>query len=102
MAAIEELTKRHTGEHAIRPYIVSRPERTCRIMLGWAESANVHVKRLASEGLRPRLPWSKKLTIFIEDPEPVFRVLERLIRHALRNETKQRADDALAIVSHLG
>jgi 3-methyladenine DNA glycosylase AlkC len=78
VAAIEELTKRHTGEHAIRPYIVERPEQTSRTMLDWAGSANVHVRRLASEGLRPRLPWSKKLTVFIDDPDPVFRVLDTL------------------------
>lgn len=78
IAAIEELTKRHTGEYAIRPYIAARPEDTCRVMRSWADSSSVHVRRLASEGLRPRLPWAKKLTLFIDRPEPVFEVLEVL------------------------
>lgn len=143
IAAIEELTKRHTGEYAIRPYITSRPDDTRQVMRRWAESPNVHVRRLASEGLRPRLPWAKKLTLFIEHPEPVFDVLDALkddtsrfvqksvannlndylkdnrpaamsllqrwtsdvtphrqwtIRHALRNEVKREADDALTIL----
>lgn len=78
IAAIEEITKRHTGEHAIRPYINSQPSQTASVMLGWAGSANVHVRRLASEGLRPRLPWSKRLTVFIDEPGPVFSVLDEL------------------------
>lgn len=143
VAAIEELTRRHTGEYAIRPYIASRPEQTCQIMQTWARSPNVHVRRLASEGLRPRLPWSKRLSLFLDDPEPVFEVLETLkddtsrfvqksvannvndylkdnrpaamqllrrwsqeptpqrrwtIRHALRNEIKRGAGDALDLL----
>jgi len=47
-------------------------------MKKWARDANVHVRRLTSEGLRPRLPWAKKLDIFIDDPEPVLEVLEFL------------------------
>lgn len=78
IAAIQGLTRRHTGEYAIRPYIESRPERTSAVMLEWAASDNVHVRRLASEGLRPRLPWAKRLTLFIDEPAPVFAVLERL------------------------
>lgn len=58
IAAIEALTRRHTGEFAIRPYITARPDETCEVMLAWAGSDNVHVRRLASEGLRPRLPWA--------------------------------------------
>ena len=76
--AIEELTKRHTGEHAVRPYIEARPDEMARVMLEWASSENVHVRRLASEGLRPRLPWARKLRVFIEEPRPVFDVLDML------------------------
>lgn len=78
LPAIEELTKRHTGEYAIRPYITAHTDLTVDTMNTWARSGNVHVRRLATEGLRPRLPWAKKLTLFIEDPGPVFDVLEQL------------------------
>ncbi|QIM16714.1 3-methyladenine DNA glycosylase [Leucobacter insecticola] len=78
IAAIKELTKRHTGEFAIRPYIAARPTETVEVMRGWTTSSNVHIRRLASEGLRPRLPWSKRLTLFITEPQPIFEVLDTL------------------------
>ena len=78
MQAIYEITKRHTGEYAVRPYIAQAPQRSVRMMKKWAGDANVHVRRLSSEGLRPRLPWAKKLDIFIDDPQPVLEVLELL------------------------
>jgi 3-methyladenine DNA glycosylase AlkC len=78
MRAIYEITKRHTGEYAIRPYIEQAPHPSVRLMKKWARDANVHVRRLASEGLRPRLPWAKKFDIFIDDPKPVLEVLEIL------------------------
>ncbi|MGE5357049.1 MAG: DNA alkylation repair protein [Deltaproteobacteria bacterium] len=77
---IEEVTKRNTGEYAIRPYIVKYPEKTLKIMEEWANSPNFHLRRLASEGLRPILPWAPKLDTFLENPAPVFRILDILKR----------------------
>ncbi len=76
--AIEEITKRNTGEYAIRPYIRKYPERTLEILHAWALSENFHLRRLASEGLRPKLPWASKLDTYVENPEPVFAILEIL------------------------
>ena len=78
MHAIEEITKRNTGEYAIRPFIRKYPEKTLRIMAGWAKSDNFHLRRLASEGLRPKLPWATKLDTFNDNPQPVFEILELL------------------------
>lgn len=78
MHAIEEITKRNTGEYAIRPFIRMYPEKTLRKMTEWAKSDNFHLRRLASEGLRPKLPWATKLDTFIKNPEPVFEILEIL------------------------
>ncbi|MCF7831290.1 MAG: DNA alkylation repair protein [Candidatus Pacebacteria bacterium] len=78
MKALEEITKRNTGEYAIRPFIRKYPKRSLAIMKKWAKSKNFHLRRLASEGLRPKLPWASKLDIFIENPEPVFEILEIL------------------------
>ena len=78
MKAIEEITKRNTGEYAVRPYIRKYPEASLKIIEKWAKSPNFHLRRLASEGLRPKLPWATKLDTFIENPAPVFRVLEWL------------------------
>lgn len=75
---IEEVTKRNTGEYAIRPFIVKYPDKTLQVMKKWAKSPNFHLRRLASEGLRPKLPWAPKLNIFIHNPDPVFHILEML------------------------
>ncbi|MGH7884429.1 MAG: DNA alkylation repair protein [Thermodesulfobacteriota bacterium] len=76
--AIEEITKRNTGEYAIRPFIIKYTDKTLEEMLKWSKSRNFHLRRLSSEGLRPRLPWAKKLDIFIEDPAPTVEILDNL------------------------
>ncbi|MEN1760370.1 DNA alkylation repair protein [Anoxynatronum sibiricum] len=78
LGAIEEITKRNTGEYAIRPFIRKYPEETLERMTAWATSPNFHLRRLASEGLRPKLPWATKLDTFIHHPQPVFAILELL------------------------
>lgn len=75
---IEELTKRNTGEYAIRPYARKYPQKTLVICKKWAVSKNFHLRRLASEGLRPKLPWATKLDIWNTNPKPVFEILEIL------------------------
>jgi 3-methyladenine DNA glycosylase AlkC len=76
--AIAEITKRNTGEYAIRPYIRKDPMRALEQMKKWALDENFHLRRLSSEGLRPKLPWAPKLDTFNENPAPVFDVLEIL------------------------
>lgn len=78
MRAIEEITKRNTGEYAIRPYIVAHPEKTISVMHEWSKNENFHIRRLSCEGLRPRLPWAKKLDMFIESPNRIIPILENL------------------------
>ena len=78
MRAISEVTKRNTGEYAVRPYIRADPAKALAYMKEWAGSDNFHLRRLASEGLRPKLPWAPKLDTFIAHPEPVFEILEVL------------------------
>lgn len=76
--SIAEITKRNTGEYAIRPFIRKYPEKCLKQMKIWAQSDNFHLRRLASEGLRPKLPWSTKLDTFNDNPKPVFDILELL------------------------
>jgi len=78
MHFIEEVTKRNTGEYTIRPFLLARPEETLSITMNWSKNENSHIRRLASEGLRPRLPWAKKITIFSQDPTPVILVLDNM------------------------
>jgi 3-methyladenine DNA glycosylase AlkC len=65
LAFIYELTKRFTGEFAIRPIIEKDPKYVLPIIKQWSLDPNVHVRRLSSEGLRPKLPWAKKSDLAI-------------------------------------
>ncbi|MBN9792627.1 MULTISPECIES: DNA alkylation repair protein [unclassified Pseudonocardia] len=76
--AIEQITRRHTGEYAIRPYLDRHHDATMDRVRSWAGSPSLNVRRLASEGIRPRLPWARTLHRFVEDPAPVLEVLEVL------------------------
>ncbi|CAG1770981.1 putative protein YhaZ [uncultured bacterium] len=78
VGAIEEVTKRNTGEYAIRPFARKYPEKTLAVCKNWAFSENFHLRRLASEGLRPKLPWAAKLDVWLNNPQPVFEILELL------------------------
>lgn len=78
MHAIEEITKRNTSEYTIRPYIEKYPQKTMDLMLRWSKDENFHIRRLASEGGRPRLPWASKIQAFIDDPSPLLPILDQL------------------------
>jgi 3-methyladenine DNA glycosylase AlkC len=78
VAFIEELTKRHTGEFAVRPLLAAFPDDMLAVMAGWSRSANVHLRRLASEGLRIHLPWAKKLPLALERFEAFKAILTNL------------------------
>jgi 3-methyladenine DNA glycosylase AlkC len=92
IAAIEEITKRNTGEYAIRPFIRKYPKETLKQMKTWARSQNFHLRRLASEGLRPKLPWAQKLELFIDEPKPVFEILSILKADKIRFVRKSVAN----------
>lgn len=78
MNALAEITKRHTAEYAVRPFIQQHYEIAMKILGEWARSSNFHLRRAASEGIRPRLPWASKLQRFIDDPKPVLAILETM------------------------
>jgi 3-methyladenine DNA glycosylase AlkC len=73
-----ELTKRFSAEFSIRAYLVKYPDQTYARLCEWARDSNVHVRRLVSEGTRPRLPWAPRLRAFQQDPSPVLALLEQL------------------------
>lgn len=78
MAAQYALTQRFTAEFSIRAFLERYPEATLERLQTWAADPNVHVRRLVSEGTRPRLPWAPRLRAFQKDPTPVLALLERL------------------------
>lgn len=78
MKALERFTERSSSEFAVRPFIKIDPKKMMDQMLIWSKSDNEHVRRLSSEGCRPRLPWGEALSIFKSDPTPVLSILEQL------------------------
>ena len=78
MRAQYELTKRFTAEFSIRAFLERYPDQTLARLLLWTQDPNVHVRRLVSEGTRPRLPWAPRLRGFQADPTPVIELLELL------------------------
>jgi len=78
MAALERYTPHASAEFAVRPFIINHQERMMAQMRAWATHKNEHVRRLASEGCRPALPWGVALNAFKKDPAPVLPILEQL------------------------
>jgi 3-methyladenine DNA glycosylase AlkC len=76
--ALEVFTERMSAEFAVRPFIVRYPERTMAQMLVWSGHGSAEVRRLASEGCRPRLPWGIRLHDLVADPSPILPILEQL------------------------
>ncbi|MEO7413942.1 MAG: DNA alkylation repair protein [Opitutaceae bacterium] len=76
--ALRKLTRHGSAEFAVRPFIVRDSDRTLSVMKAWARNADEHVRRLASEGSRPRLPWGIRLAELVRDPSPTAPILEQL------------------------
>ena len=76
--ALAHFTCFSTAEFAIRPFFQRYPELTLAQMTLWASSDNLHLRRLASEGARPRLPWGMALKAYKKDPMPLLPILQQL------------------------
>ncbi|MCU6793866.1 DNA alkylation repair protein [Paenibacillus sp. WQ 127069] len=105
MKALERFTPKSSAEFAVRPFLLREPQKMMAQMEVWSESPNEHVRRLASEGCRPRLPWGQALPMFKRDPAPVLRVLELLkadpslyVRKSVANNLNDIAKDHPSVV----
>lgn len=78
LSFLKELTKRFTGEYAVRPLLKEHPKEVMDELIIWTKDKNVHVRRLASEGVRIRLPWSQKLLVALSEFERYTRILTNL------------------------
>lgn len=78
MRAQHALTQCFTAEFSIRPFIEKYPERTLALFREWAHDPSPHVRRLVSEGTRPRLPWAPRLRALQINPRPGLELLELL------------------------
>lgn len=100
MDLFEHLTQRFSAEFAIRYFLVDAPIKTLKIMMGWTTHKSHHVRRLACEGCRPRLPWGMRLNDFIKDPQPLMPILDALkddeeayVRRSVANNLNDIAKD---------
>jgi 3-methyladenine DNA glycosylase AlkC len=100
MQAIEESTKLVSAEFAIRPFIEKYPAETMAMMLKWSKHPHPAVRRLSSEGCRPRLPWGMGLPFLKNNPSPILPILENLktdpsdsVRRSVANNLNDIAKD---------
>lgn len=91
LPALEQFTQLSSAEFAVRPFIVQDSERMMVQMREWAHHENYHVRRLASEGCRSRLPWAMALPAFKQDPSPTLPILE-----ALKNDSSDYVTRSVA------
>ena len=75
LAFLKQATMRFSAENAIRPFLAKHPQRTMRFVRGCATDANYHVRRLASEGIRPYLPWAQRVKLPAADIIEVLSIL---------------------------
>lgn len=100
LSCLREVTKRFTAEFAIRPFIARHPELLYSTLGTWARDPSAHVRRLVSEGSRPRLPWGMQLKASIANPHASWPLLEALmddsseyVRRSVANHLNDIAKD---------
>ncbi len=108
LALLKEMTKRATSEFDVRPFLDADQNRALAIMSPWVHDDSVHVRRLVSEGSRPRLPWGMQLKQLIRDPSPTLPLLENLrddpeeyVRRSVANHLNDIAKDHPDLVAEV-
>ena len=106
LQALREISKRFSVEFAIRDFINTFPTKTLAVLEACSVSDNYHERRLASEGLRPKLPWAKKLTIDYSEPlthlENLFDDNTRYVTRSVANHLNDIAkEDAPLVIETL-
>ena len=86
---LREATKRFSSEGAIRPFLRDFPDETMAFVRECSVDDNYHVRRLASEGIRPYLPWAERVVL---PPDEVISVLEALHGDTTRYVTRSVAN----------
>lgn len=108
MELLRQMTGRFTAEFDIRPFLVADQPRALAIIAGWVTDPNRHVRRLVSEGTRPRLPWGIRLAALVRDPSATLPLLaalrddpEEYVRRSVANHLNDIAKDHPALVVDL-
>ncbi len=107
-ALLKEMTKRATAEFDVRPFLARDQDQALAIMAPWVKDESVHVRRLVSEGTRPRLPWGMRLQALVADPAPTLPLLEALkddpedyVRRSVANHLNDIAKDHPELVADI-
>jgi 3-methyladenine DNA glycosylase AlkC len=105
LRTLHALTQRHTAEWALRPFIERHPKRVFATLATWTRDPSAHVRRLVSEGSRPRLPWGAQLKGLMQDPAPTLPLLRALqddtsayVRRSVANHLNDIAKDHPAVL----
>lgn len=114
MTAFERVTQFTSAEFAVRPFIIKYPQAMLQQMQVWTKHQHPSVRRLASEGSRPRLPWAMALPSFKQQPQPLLDIINALyqdpdevVRRSVANNLNDIAKDNVDFVlqfatNHLG
>jgi len=100
LSALRKLTSLFSAEFAVWPFLIKDTDRALGHLQSWLDDPDDHVRRLVSEGSRPRLPWGQRLPMFVRDPSPVIELLNRLkddpaqyVRRSVANNLNDIAKD---------
>lgn len=103
--ALEFVTQFVSCEFAVRPFILKYEQQMIEKMLKWSKHENHKVRRLASEGSRPRLPWAMAIPFLKKDPSSILPILNNLkqdtseyVRRSVANSLNDIAKDHPAVV----
>jgi 3-methyladenine DNA glycosylase AlkC len=106
LMTLHALTQRFSAEFAVRPFIDAHPEVALATLSRWTADPSAHVRRLVSEGSRPRLPWGMQLKALIADPSPTLPLLRALqddpsdyVRRSVANHLNDIAKDHPDVVA---
>ena len=106
LRALHALTQRFTAEYALRPFFAAHRDVVLATLRTWLRDPSMHVRRLVSEGTRPRLPWGMQLKSLIADPTPTLPLLAELqddpsdyVRRSVANHLNDIAKDHPHVVA---
>lgn len=106
LACLHALTQRFSAEFAIRPFVRDHPALVFATLSRWTQDPSAHVRRLVSEGSRPRLPWGLRLQALVTDPAPTLPLLRALqddpsayVRRSVANHLNDIAKDHADLVA---
>lgn len=77
--ALEIFTQACTAEFAVRPFLLKDFDRMIPQFKKWSLSNNEHIRRLSSEGIRPKLPWGKGVPRLNQETDTILSILQNLI-----------------------